>query len=49
MSQISKKLVKPKKTIYYCKLALDIEPNNIKALYRYGHVKYFIKKFIIIG
>jgi hypothetical protein len=38
MSQISLKQAKPKKTIFYCKMVLDIDPNNIKALYRYGKV-----------
>ncbi len=38
MSQICVKQIKPKKTIFYCKQALDIDPNNIKALFRYGLV-----------
>ena len=38
MSQVCLKQVKPKKTIYYCKLALDIDAQNVKALFRYGQV-----------
>lgn len=38
MSQICVKQSKPKKTIYYCKESLNIDPNNAKALFRYGHV-----------
>lgn len=38
MSQISLKQSKPKKCIYYCKLALTIEKDNVKAVFRYGKV-----------
>lgn len=38
MSQVSLKQVKPKKAIFFCKLALDFDPKNVKALFRYGVV-----------
>lgn len=38
MSQVCLKQIKPKKTIYYCKLVLDLDTQNPKALYRYGKV-----------
>ena len=38
MSQVSLKQSKPKKSIYYCKLALAIEKDNVKAIFRYGKV-----------
>lgn len=38
MSAVCLKQAKPKKCIYYCKLALDFEPQNIKSLFRYGQV-----------
>ena len=46
ISQICLKQTKPKKTIFYCKLALFIEPDNIKALFRYGQV---VLNFIFIS
>lgn len=42
MSQVSLKQVKPKKTIYFCKLVIDLEPQNVKAHFRYGQVLIFI-------
>ena len=36
MSAVCLKQSKPKKCIFYCKLALDFEPNNVKSLFRYG-------------
>ena len=36
MSQVSFKQQKPKKCIYYCKLALNYDKNNTKAYLRYG-------------
>jgi hypothetical protein len=41
MSQVSSKQSKPKKCIYYCKLALLIEKDNIKAIFRYGKVIFY--------
>lgn len=38
MSAVCIKQSKPKKCIYYCKMSLDYEPNNVKSLYRYGKV-----------
>jgi hypothetical protein len=38
MSQVALKQTKPKKSIYYCKLALNIDKNNTKANFRYGQV-----------
>ena len=45
MSQICVKQVKPKKAIFYCKMALDLEPNNVKALFRYGHSLRLLQNF----
>jgi hypothetical protein len=38
MSQVCLKQTKPKKAIYYCKMALEMDEKNVKALYRYGQV-----------
>ena len=38
MSQICLKQAEPKKAIFYCKSALDLDPGNIKATFRYGQV-----------
>ena len=46
MSQICLKQVKPKKTIFYCKEALDIDKDNVKALFRYGQVHNFFYWFL---
>lgn len=48
MSQVCLKQTKPKKTIYYCKLVLDLEPQNPKAIYRYGKVVFLIYSFKLI-
>lgn len=45
MSQVSLKQNKPKKCIYYCKLVLDIESNNVKALFRYGKSLRILQDF----
>lgn len=45
MSQICLRQNKPKKTIYYCKLSLDIEPHNVKALFRYGSSLRLLQDF----
>jgi FK506-binding protein 6 len=45
MSQVCLKQSKPKKTIYYCKLALDKDPNNVKALFRYGQSLRLLQDF----
>ena len=42
ISQICLKQTKPKKTIFYCKLALDIDQSNVKALFRYGKVFLYL-------
>lgn len=41
MSQICLKQAKPKKAIFYCKSALELDPGNIKATFRYGQVRSF--------
>lgn len=38
MSQTSLKQIKPKKAIFFCKLVLGIDADNVKALFRYGVV-----------
>jgi tetratricopeptide (TPR) repeat protein len=38
-------LCKPKKTIYYCKQALDYDSDNVKALFRYGHSLRILQDF----
>jgi FKBP-type peptidyl-prolyl cis-trans isomerase len=45
MSQICLKQQKPKKTIYYCKQALEFDPNNVKALFRYGSSLRILQDF----
>lgn len=45
MSQVCLKQSKPKKTIYYCKLALDKDPKNVKALFRYGQSLRLLQDF----
>lgn len=45
MSQVCLKRSKPKKTIYYCKLSLDLEPQNAKAIYRYGKSLRLLQDF----
>ena len=47
MSQISLKQSKPKKCIYYCKLALQIEETNVKDIFRYGKVNKHKNFFLI--
>lgn len=36
MAQVSIKQDKPRKAIFFCNLILDIEPENVKAMFRYG-------------
>ncbi|RNA40467.1 inactive peptidyl-prolyl cis-trans isomerase FKBP6-like [Brachionus plicatilis] len=45
MSQVCLKRAKPKKTIYYCKLVLDLEAQNAKAIYRYGKSLRMLQDF----
>lgn len=45
MSAVCLKQSKPKKCIYYCKLALDFEPNNVKSLFRYGQSLRILQDF----
>lgn len=45
MSQICLNQTKPKKSIYYCKLALDMDPQNVKALFRYGSSLRLLQDF----
>ena len=45
MSQVYLKMNKPKKSIYYCKLVLMSEEDNIKALYRYGKALRVLQDF----
>ena len=45
MSQICLKQLKPKKTIFYCKEALQMEPENVKALFRYGSSLRILQDF----
>ncbi|CAF0907657.1 unnamed protein product [Brachionus calyciflorus] len=45
MSQVCLKRAKPKKTIYYCKLALDQDAQNAKAIYRYGKSLRMLQDF----
>jgi tetratricopeptide (TPR) repeat protein len=45
MSQICLKQLKPKKTIFYCKSALYLDEQNVKALYRYGSSLRLLQDF----
>jgi len=45
MSAVCLKQSKPKKCIYYCKLSLDFEPQNIKSLFRYGKSLRILQDF----
>jgi len=45
MSAVCLKQSKPKKCIFYCKLALDFEPNNVKSLFRYGQSLRILQDF----
>jgi len=45
VSQCFLKLSKPKKSIYYCKLVLMNDENNVKALYRYGKALRVLQDF----
>lgn len=45
LSQICLKQTKPKKTIFYCKLALDLDPENVKATFRYGSSLRLLQDF----
>lgn len=45
MSAVCLKQSKPKKCIYYCKLALDFEPQNVKSLFRYGQSLRILQDF----
>ena len=45
MSQICLKQQKPKKTIFYCKEVLATEPDNVKALFRYGSSLRILQDF----
>lgn len=45
MSQVCLKRGKPKKTIYYCKLVLDLDAQNAKAIYRYGKSLRMLQDF----
>lgn len=45
MSEICLKLGKPKKTIFYCKSVFELDPENIKATYRYGKALRILQDF----
>jgi tetratricopeptide (TPR) repeat protein len=45
MSQVCLKQQKPKKTIFYCKEVLYLDPENVKALFRYGSSLRILQDF----
>ncbi len=45
MSQVCLKQQKPKKTIFYCKEVLYLDPENVKALFRYGSSLRLLQDF----